>query len=206
MICLGRTPVDITNVRFGRLVAVKYVNGKWLCRCDCGNEIYATYSALDREHGTKSCGCLKQELARQVGHKVEHKYVNLVGQTFGDLTVLARKDNTNWKCKCKCGKIIYRSTKTLYHGKHLHCEHNKLRYYDISGQCFGNLQVISFSEIKLGHTYWKCRCKCGNITKVEGSHLKSGHTISCGCIDISHRGSKVENEIRDYIDRLISGD
>ena len=160
MICLGRNPVDITNVRFGRLVAVKYVNGKWLCRCDCGNEIYATYSALDREHGTKSCGCLKQELARQVGHKVEHKYVNLVGQTFGDLTVLARKDNTNWKCKCKCGKIIYRSTKTLYHGKHLHCEHNKLIYYD----------------------------------------------ISCGCIDIAHRGSKVENEIRDYIDRLISGD
>ena len=104
MICLGRTPVDITNVRFGRLVAVKYVNGKWSCRCDCGNEIYATYSALDREHGTKSCSCLKQELARQVGHKVEHKYVNLVGQTFGDLTVLARKDNTNLKCKCKCGK------------------------------------------------------------------------------------------------------
>ena len=30
MICLGRTPVDITNVRFGKLVAVKYVNGKWL--------------------------------------------------------------------------------------------------------------------------------------------------------------------------------
>ena len=101
---------------------------------------------------------MKQELARQVGHKVEHKYVNLVGQTFGDLTVLARKDNTNWKCKC--GKIIYRSTKTLYHGKHLHCEHNKLRYYD----------------------------------------------ISCECIDIAHRGSKVENDIRDYIDRLISGD
>lgn len=29
--------------------------------------------------------------------------------------------------------------------------------------------------------YWLCRCVCGNEKVVEESHLKSGHTRSCGC-------------------------
>ena len=29
---------------------------------------------------------------------------------------------------------------------------------------------------------WKCRCSCGNITYVTAGHLKSGHTVSCGCV------------------------
>lgn len=30
-------------------------------------------------------------------------------------------------------------------------------------------------------TYWKCQCDCGNTCVVEDSHLKNGHTKSCGC-------------------------
>ena len=29
---------------------------------------------------------------------------------------------------------------------------------------------------------WVCQCECGNIISVNTSHLKSGHTRSCGCI------------------------
>ena len=66
--------VDLTGRRFGRLVvaarAPDYVSadgcrkGVWLCRCDCGNEV-----RVRRDHlldGTsRSCGCLKDELARE---------------------------------------------------------------------------------------------------------------------------------------------
>ena len=50
---------DITNQRFGRLVALKNThNGYWQCQCDCGNICEVKGSAL-RSGNTQSCGCLK---------------------------------------------------------------------------------------------------------------------------------------------------
>lgn len=51
---------DITGQRFGRLVAVSYEPGKWLCRCDCGKTTLATGGNL-RSGNTTSCGCLRDE-------------------------------------------------------------------------------------------------------------------------------------------------
>ena len=31
---------------------------------------------------------------------------------------------------------------------------------------------------------WKCKCDCGNEVVVRGCDLKSGHTKSCGCLNI----------------------
>lgn len=61
--------LELTNQRFGRLVAVRYVDSvqnrrRWLCRCDCGNEpiVYASSLSLG---DTRSCGCLKLDRARE---------------------------------------------------------------------------------------------------------------------------------------------
>lgn len=44
--------------RFGRLVAKKRQTGsRWLCRCDCGNEVSVFTGKLNSGH-TQSCGCL----------------------------------------------------------------------------------------------------------------------------------------------------
>jgi len=34
---------------------------------------------------------------------------------------------------------------------------------------------------KNGHTYWNCRCDCGDRKAVDRSRLISGKTTSCGC-------------------------
>ena len=48
---------DITNQKFGRLTAIKYIgNSKWFCKCDCGNEKIVISGDLTRGH-TVSCGC-----------------------------------------------------------------------------------------------------------------------------------------------------
>ena len=52
---------------------------------------------------------------------------------------------------------------------------------NLEGLKFGKLTVIGFSNTnKHGQAMWKCRCECGNETIVKGSHLTTGHTISCG--------------------------
>ena len=53
---------------------------------------------------------------------------------------------------------------------------------DLTGRRFGRLTVVGEAEkTKNGKRYWLCRCDCGRECWVEGYHLKSGHTKSCGC-------------------------
>ncbi len=61
---------DLTNQRFGRLVAIKPVEAiskskfKWLCRCDCGNTAIVLNYNLVNGH-TLSCGCLQRSKAKE---------------------------------------------------------------------------------------------------------------------------------------------
>lgn len=53
---------------------------------------------------------------------------------------------------------------------------------DLTGQKFGRLKVLQFIEIRKHHSYWLCKCNCGNITEVSNSSLRSGKVKSCGCL------------------------
>ena len=52
---------------------------------------------------------------------------------------------------------------------------------DLTGQRFGRLTVLGPAYSKGYRRYWRCLCDCGKEKPVEGGHLKSGHTKSCGC-------------------------
>ena len=49
---------------------------------------------------------------------------------------------------------------------------------DLRGQKFGRYTVLRRAK---GRSKWTCRCECGVEKAVLSSHLKSGHTTSCGC-------------------------
>jgi len=55
-----------------------------------------------------------------------------------------------------------------------------MRYTDLSGTRFAHLVVLSRADDRKG-MFWLCRCDCGRETIVSASHLKTGHTTSCGC-------------------------
>lgn len=56
------------------------------------------------------------------------------------------------------------------------------RVGDLTNHRFGKLTVLCLDSIdKYYSKRWKCICDCGNITIVSQSHLRSGHTTSCGC-------------------------
>lgn len=64
--CSGGRLADRAGQRFGKLTAIRRVESsaqkrgtvRWLCVCDCGNEVIAAGADLVRGH-TKSCGCMR---------------------------------------------------------------------------------------------------------------------------------------------------
>lgn len=53
---------------------------------------------------------------------------------------------------------------------------------DLTGQKFGKLTVLSRAENdKFGKAQWLCQCECGNTKIINGSSLRRGLTVSCGC-------------------------
>lgn len=66
----GSTAEDLSGKRFGYLTVLYRVENKngrtrWMCQCDCGNELDVTESGL--MHGNyKSCGCLKREIQSNI--------------------------------------------------------------------------------------------------------------------------------------------
>ena len=47
---------------------------------------------------------------------------------------------------------------------------------------------------KFKHSYWRCKCECGNDVTIYLGHLQNGHTTSCGC-DKSSKGEKEITQI-----------
>lgn len=60
---------------------------------------------------------------------------------------------------------------------------------DLTGQIFGRLTVLEcVGKNNSRHYFWRCRCTCGVEIVVQGSHLKSGNTQSCGCLQREKTG------------------
>lgn len=121
---------------------------------------------------------------------------NIVGDVYGDLTVLSfsysEGRHTYWLCRCSCGKEVIVRSNNLRTGNTSHCPDKIHRLgnglVDISGQTFGRLTAICINRDivwKGERTFWDCLCSCGKIVPVESGNLKSGHTTSCGCYLLS---------------------
>jgi len=56
-----------------------------------------------------------------------------------------------------------------------------MKRLDLNGQKFARLTVISLHSALAGKVRWDCKCDCGKELIVSTTHLRSGHTGSCGC-------------------------
>lgn len=129
------------------------------------------------------------------------KKYDLVGKTFGRLTVRKKAERPNckkkavyWECVCECGNVVIRSTETLMRalkeGRESSCGCNrqdiviKSMGKNIDGQKFGRLTVLE--TIWKSATYNKpmvrCLCECGNEVILAKNDVQSLHSQSCGCL------------------------
>lgn len=88
-----------------------------------------------------------------------------------------------------------------------------MKKIDLTGQRFGKLTVLGLIKPLNKNNrclYWKCKCECGNEKNIQGGHLRSGHTNSCGCswyeFGKQRKSWKGHGEIPStYFTRLLSG-
>lgn len=76
------------------------------------------------------------------------------------------------------------------------------RFKDLEGQRFGRLIVLGYLGKRGFHKHWLCQCDCGAERAVQGPHLLSGHTTSCGCSrgekNVKHGHARLGNTSNEY--------
>ena len=116
-------------------------------------------------------------------------------------------------CKClKCGGIVELNAYKVTHNNYQFCRNctQKQEYFveSLVGNRYGRLVVKERAENKVQPNgsvkiTWKCLCDCGNEVEVVGSHLKSGHTTSCGCYQRERASDEnVKNLVGEVFGRL----
>jgi len=185
--------IDLTGQEFGRLKVIKRENGKWLCKCQCGNDKLITSTNVVKY---KSCGCYKRK-------RINYNNINELGKKYHKLTIIGKEftklgKHKAIKCKCDCGKekiVIYSH---LINGHQKSCGCYKRIY--LENQVFGRLKVVKLQGISdKRHLIWKCICECGNIKLCEGHLLRKGQIKSCGCLQRDNLLNMVYSESLRYI-------
>lgn len=128
------------------------------------------------------------------------------GEIFGKLTIKEFDEQQNkWKCECKCGKIVYYTSRQLQINKPKSC--GCLRSEDLTGKVFGRLLVKERTDMRDNNynIYYLCECLCNDTernTKLVTAHdLKAGIVKSCGCLKgeaISITGKALGEKTKEY--------
>ena len=124
-------------------------------------------------------------------------YTKVIGKTYGCYKVLkmlpkdGKTSKVHFLCECQnCGtlrKVEYQHLKNRLYKNCPNCKPKPNLKYDLTGQRFGKLLVLERAENhkqKNGSekVQYRCLCDCGNECIVQSTHLRSNHTLSCGCV------------------------
>lgn len=115
---------DLTGNRIGHLLILKrkreYNRTYYLCKCDCGKEIWIRADNLTKKNNVANCGCKKEYV----------RYNDVSNKKFGLLTAINIVGNSKnngyvWNCKCDCGNYKKVSLSNLVSGRTTSCGCNQ---------------------------------------------------------------------------------
>ena len=111
---------------------------------------------------------------------------------LGDIQTVQRKNGKTERkllCRCDCGTERYVLERSLLYGGSESCgclrkeKATEANSYDLTGQTFGDLQVLYETEPRntMKGRWWVCQCSCGKTYACPGSLLVTGKRTHCGC-------------------------
>jgi hypothetical protein len=113
-------------------------------------------------------------------------FMDLTGQHFGDCEAIEYLGKSMWLCKDSNG-----NTKKI-HGYSLRTKYSGIQPKGEMPEGFLHKKFNSwYVEEYIGGGFWKCRCDCGNISKVNGYSLK--HNLSIHCKECSNKKKLAED-------------
>jgi len=191
--------VNRVGLRYGNLVALEYLRkSQWLCLCDCGNtRIVGVPFLLNGHRSFLGCEeCCKKSHSEKTKLRLKGKSKgrpannrsNLVGQVFGNLTVVdvGRKSGEDngwklyWKCICVCGKELEVSTGGLTSGNSKSCGCTKFKYAP-GWSTNRRLTFSSYLRTLPQHSLWRIsvleRDRFACISCGKSNHLDAHHII-----------------------------
>jgi hypothetical protein len=135
-------------------------------------------------------------------------FVDLVGQTYGSLTVIkiANEKPIRWECKCSCGNIVIVKTAPLKNGHTRSCgclvkKTKSAKSIDSRSQLIGSIyNSWTVIGVDTNETFKvQCQCDCGTIRSVSKHSLLKGISKCCGCITPIY---KTEEDCRAVLERI----
>lgn len=115
-------------------------------------------------------------------------------------TVLSYAGHSKWVCECNCQDRTIKTVNShsLRNGESKSCgcyneeSARNRRFIDMTGWVMKDHGVarslltvvkhVGFSDDR--DTLWECNCDCGNKTVSNGYAIRSGGTLSCGCLHL----------------------
>jgi hypothetical protein len=173
--------------KFNRLTVVSYYDTRkgykrWLCNCDCGNQIVAVGAEIKRGT-TKSCGCFVKECLSQ------RLTFDLKDKVFGGLTAIKRvnkigsKGGARWECNCICSNKCIVLAHNLVSGKTTSC--NNCNFIDKKKSIKTKRTHHTRPEGKTKeYSDWRtlvykrdnyCCIACGKPGRLNAHHLNGWH-------------------------------
>lgn len=113
---------------------------------------------------------------------------DLIGQTFGQLTVVGfvvrERGRQKCVCQCSCGNVTEICPSALLDGHRKSCgclrasTYHKYKY--LIGQKINSWTVLDIKGINKV-CYASCMCECGTIKDINVYNLMNGYSRDCGC-------------------------
>jgi len=122
--------------------------------------------------------------------------VNLIGERYGKLTVIAelapvlptlpgRSKTRVWQCQCDCGRQSRVRMPNLRSGHTTSCGclkvKNDPRTLDRTGQKIGHLLITGVARTRgINTTWWACSCDCGGSAELRLCDIRASKDCGCG--------------------------
>ena len=155
-------------------------NKRVLMRCNaCGHEWTPFANYMIAGHGCPKCNIKARGERSKLS---QEEFIARVEAACPTLKVLGEYRGVKAAIKigcAECGNVWSPPAGNVLQYKGCPYCGNRM-HEDLTGRRFGTLTVIGPEASRAGIALWRCRCDCGEERIVQGSHLRSGHTRSCG--------------------------